>query len=391
MATWNATSSSSAASSPTSTRRTEAPRRWPSSESPPRKMRSIAEIMAITAPVVDQAQDGGNVTVTSGDVVDRYGDVACEKCGSGERGDELLLCDICDRGFHMRCLRPIVVRVPIGQWLCVDCSDPLPVRCMCLSQRKIMHFFRIEKFDVTEKPELSQEETIKHKRKFRPLTLTKRRRRLLPFVPSKDPNQRDAQLRTLASALTTLKMKYSNELTYIPGMAPRSANQSMFEIGGVQVLSKEDIETLEQCRAMHRVGGYPPLVVVEDQFQGFTVEADGPIKDLTLIAEYAGDVDYLKNRAKDDCDSIMTLLLCEDPSKSLVICPDKYGNISRFVSGINNHNRYGKKMQNCKCVRYSINGEVRVLIVATRDISKGERLYYDYNGYEHAYPTHHFL
>lgn len=42
-------------------------------------------------------------------------------------------------------------------------------------------------------------------------------------------------------------------------------------------------------------------------------------------------------------------------------------------------------------MRYSINGECRVLLVATRDISKGERLYYDYNGYEHEYPTHHFL
>ena len=152
MATWNATSSSSspsAASSPTSTRRTEAPRRWPSSESPPRKMRSIAEIMAVTAPVVDQAQDGGNVTVTSGDVVDRYGDVACEKCGSGERGDELLLCDICDRGFHMRCLRPIVVRVPIGQWLCVDCSDPLPVRCMC--SFSFFFFVKVTNFILSKK------------------------------------------------------------------------------------------------------------------------------------------------------------------------------------------------------------------------------------------------
>lgn len=53
--------------------------------------------------------------------------------------------------------------------------------------------------------------------------------------------------------------------------------------------------------------------------------------------------------------------------------------------------RVAKKKQNCKCVRYSINGECRVLLVATRDISKGERLYYDYNGYEHEYPTHHFL
>lgn len=53
--------------------------------------------------------------------------------------------------------------------------------------------------------------------------------------------------------------------------------------------------------------------------------------------------------------------------------------------------RFAKKKQNCKCVRYSIKGECRVLLVATRDISKGERLYYDYNGYEHEYPTHHFL
>ena len=53
--------------------------------------------------------------------------------------------------------------------------------------------------------------------------------------------------------------------------------------------------------------------------------------------------------------------------------------------------REGKKKQNCKCVRYSVNGECRVLLVATRDIAKGERLYYDYNGYEHEYPTHHFV
>lgn len=53
--------------------------------------------------------------------------------------------------------------------------------------------------------------------------------------------------------------------------------------------------------------------------------------------------------------------------------------------------REAKKKQNLKCVRYSVNGECRVLLVATRDIAKGERLYYDYNGYEHEYPTHHFV
>lgn len=58
---------------------------------------------------------------------------------------------------------------------------------------------------------------------------------------------------------------------------------------------------------------------------------------MTFIAEYIGDVDYLKRRERDDCDSMMTLLLAKDSSKSLVVCPDKCGNIARFISGINNH------------------------------------------------------
>lgn len=53
--------------------------------------------------------------------------------------------------------------------------------------------------------------------------------------------------------------------------------------------------------------------------------------------------------------------------------------------------REGRKKQNLKCVRFDVDGECRVLLIANRDISKGERLYYDYNGYEHGYPTEHFV
>lgn len=69
----------------------------------------------------------------------------------------------------------------------------------------------------------------------------------------------------------------------------------------------------------------------------FTVEADKAIKYLTIITEYVGDVDYLKRRENDDGDSIMTLISAANPSKSLVICPDKRSNIARFINGINNH------------------------------------------------------
>lgn len=51
-----------------------------------------------------------------------YGDTKCEECGSGDYGSELLLCDQCDRGFHLFCLRPILASVPIGSWFCRSCS-----------------------------------------------------------------------------------------------------------------------------------------------------------------------------------------------------------------------------------------------------------------------------
>ncbi|KAL0917592.1 hypothetical protein M5K25_012665 [Dendrobium thyrsiflorum] len=234
---------------------------------------------------------------------------------------------------------------------------------------------------------------IGRKRRRRSIFLgcQKKKRRLVAFSPSKDPNQRLVQMASLATALTSLKMEFSNDLTYIPGMASSSANAAILEKGGMQVLAREDKETVELCRSMYMRGECPPLVVVFDSCEGFTVHADEDIKDMTFISEYTGDVDYLRKREHDDCDSMMTLLLSTNPFHSLVICPDKRGNIARFISGINNHTPEGMKKQNIKCVRYDVDGQCRVLLVACRDISRGERLYYDYNGYEQEYPTEYFL
>ncbi|XP_022946968.1 probable Histone-lysine N-methyltransferase ATXR5 isoform X1 [Cucurbita moschata] len=357
-----------------SLRRTHAPHRSPSMSPPPRKLKLMAEIMVKAKYAVLERED--------------YDDVRCEKCRSGDRDDELLLCDKCDKAFHMKCVSPIVVRVPIGSWLCPKCCGQKRIRSF--SQKKIIDFFRIQKCKDAESPYLSAQ-AIKHRRRLRSLVWQKKSRRLLSFLPSEDPDRRLKQMGSLATALTTLQMEFSDDLTYLPGMASRSANQAELEDGGMQVLSKEDIETFELCRTMSRRGECAPLLVVFDSCEGFTVQADGQIKDMTFIAEYTGDVDYLTNREHDDCDSMMTLLLAKHPSRSLVICPDTHGNIARFINGINNHTPEGKKKQNCKCVRYNVKGECRVILVAIRDIAKGERLYYDYNGYEYEYPTHHFL
>ncbi|CAM8908975.1 unnamed protein product [Rhodiola kirilowii] len=315
-------------------------------------------------------------------------DTCCEKCGSGDSPAELLLCDKCDGGYHMFCLRPILVSVPKGSWFCPPCSKP-NLTSFPLVQTKIIDFFRIERTNLSaHKP---NQDSRKRRKRSGCMIVKKKPRRLLPFVPSEDPDRRLEQMASLATALTATGTEFSNELTYMPGMAPRSANCPDLEREGMQVMSKEDSETLKLCKKMLEVGEWPPLMVVFDPREGFTVEADKSIKDLTIITEYTGDVDYLKNRENDDGDSIMTLLSTLDFNKTLVICPDKRGNIARFINGINNHTPEGKRKQNLKSVRYNVNGESRVLLIANRDIAKGERLYYNYNGYEQEYPTEYFL
>ncbi|KAM6555519.1 hypothetical protein CsatB_002538 [Cannabis sativa] len=315
-------------------------------------------------------------------------DVSCLVCGSGDYPADLLLCDKCDKGFHLFCLRPILASVPKGSWFCPTCTNNKKLKSFPLVQTKIVDFFRIQRSQESTQKAIQD---IRKKRKRSGLVMAKKKRKLLAFTPSPDPTRRLEQMASLATALTATGTEFSNELTYRPGMAPRSANQPALERGGMQILSKEDSETLNLCKTMMERGEWPPLMVAFDPQEGFTVAADRYIKDLTIITEYVGDVDYLKNREDDDGDSMMTLLSAANPSKSLVICPDRRSNIARFINGINNHTLEGKKKQNLKCVRFNVNGECRVLLIANRDISKGERLYYDYNGDEHEYPTEHFV
>ncbi|KAL1021451.1 hypothetical protein UPYG_G00013410 [Umbra pygmaea] len=47
--------------------------------------------------------------------------VTCQVCRKGDNDECLLLCDGCDRGCHMYCLRPKVTQVPEGDWFCPTC------------------------------------------------------------------------------------------------------------------------------------------------------------------------------------------------------------------------------------------------------------------------------
>jgi len=47
----------------------------------------------------------------------------CEICHQSDREDRMLLCDGCDRGYHMECLTPPMTTVPIEEWYCPECTQ----------------------------------------------------------------------------------------------------------------------------------------------------------------------------------------------------------------------------------------------------------------------------
>uniref|UniRef100_A0A1B6MT05 PHD and RING finger domain-containing protein 1 n=1 Tax=Graphocephala atropunctata TaxID=36148 RepID=A0A1B6MT05_9HEMI len=50
----------------------------------------------------------------------------CEVCGLSDREDRMLLCDVCDHGYHMECLNPPLDQVPIDEWYCPECAPHRP-------------------------------------------------------------------------------------------------------------------------------------------------------------------------------------------------------------------------------------------------------------------------
>ncbi|KAK6628120.1 hypothetical protein RUM44_010602 [Polyplax serrata] len=45
----------------------------------------------------------------------------CKVCRRGGDGENMLLCDSCDRGFHLYCLKPKLTSIPQGDWFCLGC------------------------------------------------------------------------------------------------------------------------------------------------------------------------------------------------------------------------------------------------------------------------------
>lgn len=70
-------------------------------------------------------------------VPDNIFTLVCEKCKGGHYEDKIILCDRCDKGWHMFCLSPAMEKVPEGEWVCPACvSAGAPVWQLFCGRRR---------------------------------------------------------------------------------------------------------------------------------------------------------------------------------------------------------------------------------------------------------------
>ncbi|XP_036380882.1 tyrosine-protein kinase BAZ1B-like isoform X2 [Megalops cyprinoides] len=53
----------------------------------------------------------------------------CKVCRKKGEDDKLILCDECNKAFHLFCLRPALYSIPEGEWLCPACQPAVARRC----------------------------------------------------------------------------------------------------------------------------------------------------------------------------------------------------------------------------------------------------------------------
>jgi hypothetical protein len=69
-----------------------------------------------TRPAKDQKDDSDTSTDPEFDYI------PCEICNRADNWAQMLLCDRCDHGYHMKCLTPPMFRIPDDSWFCPACK-----------------------------------------------------------------------------------------------------------------------------------------------------------------------------------------------------------------------------------------------------------------------------
>ena len=89
----------------------------------------------------------------------------CRICRRKTDPDQMLLCDSCDKGHHLYCLKPKLKSIPSGDWFCPECKPKERVRSPRKKVRKSFSINDLESDDEEEEPQSKKQKNSKNKKK----------------------------------------------------------------------------------------------------------------------------------------------------------------------------------------------------------------------------------
>jgi len=341
---------------------------------------------------------------------DPYGHLSCEICQDDKNEHQILICDECHLGFHMYCVRPVMVNVPTGEWRCPRCS---PSRNIENSFRDLVSELRSDPSLVVSFLKLQltcpSDFHSRYENSIKIIQLSKVQRsnalgsipRSLPIHKIEDlyfshhnakgdwilpqplpmANIYGSSLLSMVAAMRYCGMvEYSEDLLYRSEVGvSESMNDPLLDLEQIGKMSQRNVDIFKAFKHNIKAGLFPPIRMIYDKKLGFSVEAVTSIQKHTLIAEYIGEVTTVERSGETSSDSLMVLLNTDDPKTSLVIDPSKAGNIARFLNGVNNANPRSLRKVNVRSRRFVLDGRCRVALFTSRPVDAGETLCYDYN------------
>ena len=169
-------------------------------------------------------------------------------------------------------------------------------------------------------------------------------------------------------------MNYTEYLVDLDNLLENLSVESL-DFGLTNMSKAEEKEYL-----LYKAQPIGPYIFTYSQGKGVDVVADMDIPAYTIVCEYIGEVMtlrksiYLQKHQKND--SVMDLWYGKNSDQSLVIRPEKWTNIARFLNGVGKR----KEDKNVCSIKICYRGKPMVLLVTSRKIKKGESLCYEYNG-----------
>ena len=82
----------------------------------------------------------------------------CRICRRKNDPEKMLLCDGCDRGHHLYCLKPKLKKIPDDDWYCTECKPKMRIRSPKKKNRKVFEEEELEDEEDEEEDESEEEQ-----------------------------------------------------------------------------------------------------------------------------------------------------------------------------------------------------------------------------------------